>query len=618
VRPASDTHARTRGWVAHAPTVLLLMAFLAPGAWLITRLPPIPASKALTVVAYGLWLVAFATGLVGFSRPDRRILLGLGALGVSIVVSYLAGGSLFAVALYDLFADMPLIQWIGFVAVFVLAVGMRLDAHQLRRSLSVVVAAGTVVALGMIAQQSIVGVAFAFGSTAYSVTALVPLVPISVGLGTVARGRARMAGFLAAIVIAVALAFFSGSVMGGVAAVFALVVSVPVYVSASGGAARGMRVTRTLALAAAALMTAGLLFVQIPALSGSFVNPESVAPLGTNVVSRAYLWEGAQAMVIDRPLVGYGPSGYRTAAVEYLEPEALQYGADAAGNADPTVYSPQSPHSLFWEIATRLGILGVLAFGAMLVVWMLVLREALALKDAPAGLRAALAAGFISALFALSVNPVVFPIGLFAPAAAGLAVGAVRDGKPGSSAKQSPPRPVWALAVAGVLVIVVAGWLYAGEWRAYSARSDNPAENVTEYEASLRTIPGHPMTERRLLENRLLLAEDDADLRSAQEAVDAAPGYMAAFAPNMVNFAAYSLTQAERTGRTDVSWEADLLADAASKLPTIPSLVAEQLHLAVVSGDIAAVRAALPAAREWGRPYPYTERYLLAAEEMTR
>jgi len=59
-----------------------------------------------------------------------------------------------------------------------------------------------------------------------------------------------------------------------------------------------------------------------------------------------------------------------------------------------------------------------------------------------------------------------------------------------------------------------------------------------------------------------------------------------------------------------------MLARAAKKLPPIPSLVAEQLHVALLSGDRGAVAASLPAARTWGRLYPFTEPYIARAEEM--
>ncbi len=79
---------------------------------------------------------------MGFVRPDRRILWALGAVVASIALSFVAGGSHFAVAFYDLYADMPLVQWLAFPVMFLLAAGMRVDRPRLEPGLSVVVALG--------------------------------------------------------------------------------------------------------------------------------------------------------------------------------------------------------------------------------------------------------------------------------------------------------------------------------------------------------------------------------------------------------------------------------------------------------------------------------------------
>ncbi len=106
----------------------------------------------------------------------------------------------------------------------------------------------------------------------------------------------------------------------------------------------GCAVLQVGALSLAGLMVAGLVFVQVPALSGRWVNAE-VFGSQRNLVSRVYLWQGAQQMLAARPVLGFGPSGYRVWAVDYLNPDAHDVGADLYGNTDPTVYSAQSPHS---------------------------------------------------------------------------------------------------------------------------------------------------------------------------------------------------------------------------------------------------------------------------------
>jgi hypothetical protein len=136
------------------------------------------------------------------------------------------------------------------------------------------------------------------------------------------------------------------------------------------------------------------------------------------------------------------------------------------------------------------------------------------------------------------------------------------------------------------------------------------------HERTLEVVPGQPTIERRLAEVNLLLAADDEAAALAQASVDELPEYVLDYAPNGVSLVAYSLAQAERTGRTDLSWEAARLDEAAAVLPPIGSLVAERLHLAVLSGDAGEVVAALPDARAWGTFYPLTQGYIEQAEAM--
>jgi len=601
-------------WRSFAPATLIVLAFLAPGAWLIVTLPPAPVAKALNLLTLGIWLIVFGLGLVRLALPDRRIMWALAAVAAAVVLSFAVGGSHFAVMFYDLYADMPLLQWLAFPTLFFLSAGMSVDWRRVETGLVIVVVVGTALSAILAYQQLTIGRNYVFGSTAYSVTALVPLIPLAVWLAATRQGVHRAVWYACALVVAVALGLFADSSMGTLAVGFALLLSIAVHPPVSGSEKLWPRVLRVSALALAGVMVAGLVFVQVPALSRTWINPQAFESQ-RNLVSRVYLWEGAQKMVAARPVLGYGPSGYRVSAVDYLDPGTFQFGSDQTGNMDPTVYSPQSPHSLMWEIATRLGVVGLITFGALLVVWALVLASAVRSEGKSAGMRTALAAAFATALFVLLVNPVVFPIGLFVAVAAGLAVGRMTDNEGEEKVLDRTPLTTLIL-VAGILVVLVSGWQFMGEWKAYTARFEDPTVAVVQYEEALRITPGNPATMRRLLENRLLVASD-AEIAAAQAAVDDAPAFIREFAPNLSNFAAYSLAQAGRTGRTDLSWEQELLTAAAAQMPPIPSTVSEQLHLAVLSRDVAAVKKALPDAERWGAPYPYLGGYLEAAKQLT-
>lgn len=606
--------ARRSGGAEWALVALVAAALLAPGAWMLTRLPPVPVAKALVLATAAVWLFAGGIGVVDVARPERRVVITLGALGAVVLASTLAAGWVFEAVFYDLYAEMPLVQWLAFVLVFVVAASLRVDSPGLRKALGAAVASGTIVAMVAVLQQVTTAHVWVFGSTGYSVTALVALVPVAVGLAaTAGSARPRAGWYGAAGVILVALAVFLGTTMGALAAVFAVLTSAVTH-PALRTPSPGWRVAaRTVAAVAAVAMFGGALVATVPALGGRWVNPESVAAFDKNVVGRVYMWQGAQAMVADKPLLGFGPAGYRMSAAEYLPAEALQFGSDRPGDIDPAVYSPQSPHSLVWDIGTRLGLAGLAAFAALLGAWLMTLRERSRGAAEADVLRLPLAGGFVAGLFSLTVNPPLFAIGLFLPAAAGLAIAPMQAGPSPAPAGHGVRR---ALVASGVVLALVAAWLLAGEWRAYTADTQDPAAALADARGVLSVLPGHPVSTRRVLELQLLMAPDGEAVKVAQVSADAAPGHIARFAPNLVSLATYSLAQAERTGRTDLVWERAMLDRAAEVLPPTPALVAERLHLALLSGDPALVEAAIPDAREWGVPYPFTAAYLERAETL--
>jgi O-antigen ligase len=592
----------------------MVFAFLAPGAWLVTTLPPIPIARALVLLSAAAWAIAFGLGVAPFAMPDKLVTRALAAVIAVVAISFVLGGSWFQVAFYDLFGNMPLLLWLTFPLVFFLAAGVRWTSENVWRAVGVIAIIGAVLSAVLAFQQITVGVNRVFGTTAYSITALVATLPMGIALALRASGYRRVAWLAVSAVIAFSLGVFSASSMGALAVIFALAASVaaqPALWRAKNGLARAFL---RLAIALAAIMVAALLVVQIPVFGASGI-VTSAGSIDRNVQGRAQMWEGAQAMFLDMPLFGYGPSGYRVAAAEYLAPEALQYGADAEGNADPTVFSPQSPHALLWEVLTRLGAAGLVAFLVLGFAWARALLGRLKVADGTGGLRTALAAGFAASLFALMVNPVVFPIGLLGAAAAGVAIAPLVTSRRDDTVTATK---AWrsAIAAVGIVLMIASVWLGVGEWQAYTAPTQDVVTTVSNYESALAILPQHPLTQRRLLEAQLLLSADDEALSRAQRAVEAAPALQRDFAPNLVNFVAYSVTQAERTGRTDLTWERGMLDEAASRLPLMPSLVAERLHVALVSGDAVEVGAVLDDARTWGAPYPYTAAYIERAEQL--
>lgn len=597
---------------------LVLAAFLAPGAWRITHLPVQPESAASQLVVTGLWFIVVGSGLLPLAGLDRRVVWGLVAAGAAVLAAWLVAGDLAQSAFYDIFGAMPLVQWLAFPAVFALAATLLFRGPWVERALAVCAAAAALLST-VLAYQVVRfdGFTEVFGSTGYSVTALAPFVPVAAALAARAKGPARIAWGVVAGVVALCVGVLAGTTMGTLAVgvgALAGAAAVAFAVVSTDDARRRVVVGAPLALVAIAVVA--LLVAQVPAVSGGFVTP-GIAGENESVSSRVEMWQGAQAMFAEFPLLGVGPSGYRLRAVEFLPPEMFQYGPDQPGNIDPSVYSPQSPHALLWEVGTRLGIAGWLGFGALLVLWVMVLRERLAEGGEYTVLRAGLAAAFVTALFALMVQPVHFAIGLFAPVAAGLAIA--------PSAPLAPPRAdrawLWrtmALVSSGVLVIMIAFWQLYGLWIAESVSPEDLPAAIEAHEEALRVVPGHPNLERRLLAFRIITAGTPEEIAAAQRDIDLAPGYIREFVPAMVSFAGHSLAQADRTGRADVAWERRVLDEAAERIPPIPSLVAERLHVAIIEGDRAAIEAAIPDAEKWGEPYPFTGIFLQRAGDALR
>jgi len=305
------------GYQKYVLPALLLGVLLSPGAWLIVNLPPVPVSQAFHLATAGAALLASATGTLMLASLDRRLLAGLaGILGV-VVTSWVAAGDMFAAVFYDLYASMPLVQWMAFPLVFILAAKVAFTRRSIEDALVVVVGFGVVLSLVLVFQQVTTATIRVFGSTGYSTAALMPLVPIAAIIAASRKDWSRPALYAAAVTICLALGVFSGSVMASLAAVFAVAVTVAVHPAL--GSFKGMlaRIVKSAALFVGAAMFLGLMVIQVPAVSSAVVDMESIVGTDGNMLSRVQMWGGAQGMLEDRPLLGFGPSGYRMYAAEY-------------------------------------------------------------------------------------------------------------------------------------------------------------------------------------------------------------------------------------------------------------------------------------------------------------
>jgi len=595
-------------------TVLTALAFLSPGAWLVVTLPPQPVAQFLHLATAALWLAVFAWR--GFGAPvPRPLLLAVGALtGVSLI-SLATNAFPVQQLLYDLYGEMPALLWLAYPAVFLAAASVRLDAG-MRDVLVPTVVIGAALVVVMVIWRWTAGFVTTFGSPAYSIPALAPVPFLALGVAKVSPDKLRPYFVAAAILVAAGLAYAGGGLsalfmlgMGGLTllAVAPTLVGVP---------SRAERVVRVIGSALLVVAVIAILVVQVPALGVSLADLGDVSSAEQTVATRLYLWDAGQSMVAERPWFGYGPAGYRFSAVRFYDPGVFAFIAGAG--ADPIAYSAPSPHSLLWEVLTRLGVVGLVSLAGLLGVWIVRARS---FGDEPLevrSLRLSLAVGFAAYLASLLVTPVHFASGLLGVTVGGFAVAASAGGKvPKERVSESRPSAPRVLAVAAAaLLVVYGGWRMVGlSVGAIEGMGDfqRDAERVA---SAARIVPGEPLNERRLLEVTMWSAATAGELEAARATVDAAPGYISDYTPNLVQFAYVGLTQSEALGVTDLAWERSLLERAAIAAPDLPSLVSEQLHLALLERDLEALPALAERARALGTTYPLSESYLDRAEEL--
>lgn len=598
----------------HALTALVLLAFLSPGAWLIVRLPEPPVAQALHLVAVAAWISALVWGPELFDRLRRDVSIASLLVAGTALAALVAGAHPVQQLLHGLYAEMPLVLWLAYPSVLLIASRV-VHGPGMRQALYAVLAVGLMFAGIMVLWRWQAGFVTTFGSPAYSVPALAPVPFIALGLGAIAPRqvwwyRAAAAAFAAGLLFSTA----------GLSSIFALGAGVLFTLSFAPGllglaGARVARVVRTVGRVGLAAAVAVTLVAQIPALASRVVDIDAAREAEQTIATRVHLWQAAQEMTTARPVLGHGPAGYRFSAVEYYDAGVFPY--IVALGSDPIAYSAPSPHSLLWEVVTRLGIVGLIAMMGLLIVWLRASRQAVGREkdDRDRLLRASLAIAAGVWASSLLVTPVHFASGLLGVVLAGFAIAPSARDATGRAARPALAQTVALLACA-VLVVAYGGWRMAGLSAGAITGQESLAVAGERLDAAARIMPGEPLTERRRLEVALWSASTPEELADVRERVDSAPGYITGYLPNLVHLAHIGLTRGEQVGETDFSWERGMFDRAGAGLPEIPSLAAEELHLAILEGDVEAFPGLIERAERHGATYPMTEGYIARAREM--
>jgi len=173
---------------------------------------------------------------------------------------------------------------------------------------------------------------------------LLPAVALGLAVRRTARRRWPWDAATVVVLVAVLGTLSRGSLVGLAAMVVVAL------------AAGMVRLRGTAALAAAVAAVAGLVAVTFPGLvSVSLHQKDFVAQ--QNVSERLDLWSAAAEMTVDHPVLGMGPGAF-----------ALRHGAFLTSLPDDVNHPLDVAHNTWLELSSELGVLGLVAFVAVLVV----------------------------------------------------------------------------------------------------------------------------------------------------------------------------------------------------------------------------------------------------------
>ncbi len=297
------------------------------------------------------------------------------------------------------------------------------------------------------------------------------------------------------------------------------------------------------------------------------------APRDDSAGTRLSLWRMAIRMTADRPLLGHGQDAFTIRFAEYRDRPDLE----GIGTAN---VAPESAHNLLLDLASGTGVLGFLAFLALVgaVLWHAG-RRTLATDDfaSRAALLALAAAivGYLMALFfGFSEAMTTWVLWLLLGATAGLLAtpspGSGREaGEPPESGTLAAGTAAVALALVGVMSLGWAATMTAADLSAAQARS---AIGRGDYAEAAR-LAGRAVTLNPLQDDYLIM-EGQARERSAAGAIEPADALgraietyetlLSRFEPSayhtlLLAMATFQLAQVDRTPVEDTF---DLLEDA--------------------------------------------------------
>ena len=452
-------------------------------------------------------------------------------------------------------------------------------------------------------------VSAAFGNDNLYGLAMLLMVPPAIGLAFTTRSMARRGAWLAvAAILATSIV-----AAGARAATGALVVEGGLCLGVLALVVLPERIrptVRSVGLTIAGFGTAAMLAVAMVGSAGPEVAPFWLArAFGPTFSTRAYIWSGALRSFATSPIVGHGPLGYQFAGQRFIQPGLMSL---ERGGTFLTV-TPAEPHSIVLRLLVAMGLLGAVAVGFAVWGWFSAIRR----TESPSVAAVALRNSFVAATAGFALGSLFGPWLLTVGALPAVIIGLACAGFGKEEQLPDPPRAVRPIAGTAIAVFLLGLAIsVTGEASGYArSLTAQSLESRSAYAQEAVAAAPYSLEARfsQLWTQGDSASKGEGDVGAFQRAVDA-DAMVSAYAPALAELVRLSLVQAESTGRRSLDWERSTLSRAASLGPGIPDAFAEQLHLALVSGDAAAIKTALEAGRGLCESYPRWAAYAAQAQ----
>lgn len=578
--------------------LFVVLSFIASGAFLIYRLPIEFIAVTCFLLTVAFFLLLFAAGLFSLDKPSRIALTISALVTIPALVSWLLNPYRFQQFAYDIYGEMPLIVWLSFPLVFFIAACLRID-DLVQFALKSVCAFGILLTIVSLIQHVIDLWITVFGSRVYSIPALVVLIPLMLFFAhEELDGVYRVLWWVGALLVGFGISFTSGGPYGLLTLLIMLGLIGALFPELLGCHPDWKKSTQIISTICLVILLTLVIVVSIYSLGGSMLSRTSLGATDS-VSERLLLWESAQNMTMERPLIGYGPAGYRLFAIRFYDPAIFR--SIAALGTDPLVYSSSSPHSLFWDTLTRLGLFGLMSFLVALYLWLQRAKEGSGLQ-----LACAIAAG--SYLGAFMVNPIHWASALLGAACAGFAIGS--HGISDQHGKWDLPMGIRIGAATVALCFIISAISTGIGISMLRSQVASANEHYSILREAQKYTPGHPLIERVIFETQLMTVDTPAQQERLIEQIIEAPGYISQYGPNLVRFAQIAMDNMEEWGITESAGVEQLLDTAKTITPATPPLLGEQLRWALIRHDADAIETYRNQFAEVADLYPLGEGYL--------